>query len=168
MSAYDPLTPLGGAQTTGPDDARQKMSTSRRPGANFTSRHGRPASRTTTVVDQSEHHLLGVRSLSIDEVTVLTVHGEIDALTAPLLAEAITRALSGPSTALIVDLSELDFLASAGMTVLLHGNRDAARASKRFGVVAEGPVTGRLMKLLGLDTELSIFESLEAAIDVLR
>src|SRR6476646_7875617 len=114
MSAYDPLTPLGGAQTTGPDDARQKMSTSRRPGANFTSRHGRPASRTTTVVDQSEHHLLDMRSLYI------------------------------------VDLSELDFLASAGMTVLLHGNRCAARASKRFGVVAEGPVTGRLMKLLGL------------------
>ena len=120
------------------------------------------------MVDKSEHHLLDMRSLSIDEVTVLTVHGEIDALTAPLLAEAITNGLSGPSTALIVDVSELDFLASAGMTVLLHGNRDAARASKRFGVVAEGPVTARPMKLLGLDTELSIFDSLDAAIDVLR
>ena len=120
------------------------------------------------MVDQSEHHLLGVRSLSIDEVTVLTVHGEIDALTAPLLAEAITRALSGPSTALIVDLSELDFLASAGMTVLLHGNRCAASESKRFGVVADGTATGRPMKLLGLDTKLSIFDSLDAAIDVLR
>jgi anti-anti-sigma regulatory factor len=51
---------------------------------------------------------------------------------------------------LIVDLSEVDFLASAGMSVFIAGNH-AANGARPFGVVADGPCTARPMKLMGLD-----------------
>jgi anti-sigma B factor antagonist len=99
----------------------------------------------------------------VGEVMVLAVRGELDALTAPMLAQAISSGLIDASTALIVDLSELDFLASTGMAVLLEGHQ-AAGSSKRFGVVADGAATSRPLKMLGLDSELNLFPTLNAAI----
>src|SRR5680860_265694 len=54
-----------------------------------------------------------------DEALVLIVSGEIDVLTAPQLQEAIELALSNRPGALVLDLSEVTFLSSAGMGVLI-------------------------------------------------
>ena len=56
---------------------------------------------------------------------VITVAGDLDLLTAPDLEACIEVALRKQPTALIVDLSSVDFLASRGMEVLL-GARDSA------------------------------------------
>ncbi|MGH3644688.1 MAG: STAS domain-containing protein [Mycobacterium sp.] len=108
-----------------------------------------------------------VRAQSTRDVMVVTATGELDALTAPRLDDAITSALRVPSIALIVDLSELDFLSSAGMASLVAGNR-AAGGSKQFCVVADGPVTARPMKLIGLDSELRLYPSMDAALNAIH
>jgi len=100
----------------------------------------------------------------VGNVIVLTVRGDLDALSAPHLAAAINRGLSGESTAVVVDLSELEFLAASGMSVLLTGHT-AAGSSKRFAVVADGPATSRPMTLLGLDRLLDLFPALDAALN---
>ncbi len=100
----------------------------------------------------------------VGNVIVLTVRGDLDALSAPHLAAAINRGLSGESTAVVVDLSELEFLAASGMSVLLTGHT-AAGSSKRFAVVADGPATSRPMTLLGLDRQLDLFPTLDAALN---
>ncbi|OOK71032.1 STAS domain protein [Mycobacterium kansasii] len=64
----------------------------------------------------------GVQQSQADHAVVLAVSGEVDMLTAPQLAEAIQTALAAGPPALIVDLSKVDFLASAGMTVLVTAN----------------------------------------------
>ena len=113
--------------------------------------------------DDPERKLtLSVRS--IDEVDVLAVGGELDALTAPQLDEAINASFAKEPTALVVDLLDLDFLASAGMTVLLDGQKTASQLKSRFGVVADGPRTSRPMKLMGLDQELDLYPTLDAAL----
>lgn len=94
---------------------------------------------------------------------MLEVSGDLDALTAPHLAEAITASLAEQTGTLIVDLSKLDFLASAGMGVLIAGNH-AANDAQQFGVVADGPITARPMKLVGLDGILRIYPTLDAAL----
>ena len=105
-----------------------------------------------------------MRASSIDGVSVLVVHGELDTFTAPRLAKAIDHGLAASTTALVVDLSKLEFLASAGMSVLLDGHRSAQGSGKRLIVVADGPATSRPMKLMGLDQELNLRASLEAAL----
>ncbi|BCI92312.1 hypothetical protein NIIDMKKI_75180 [Mycobacterium kansasii] len=49
----------------------------------------------------------------------------------------------------------MDFLASAGMTVLVTANAQVV-APTRFAVVADGPATSRPIKLMGID---SVFPS---------
>jgi anti-anti-sigma factor len=106
---------------------------------------------------------LDVQRRCIDGIVVLAVRGELDLLTSPQLTEAITASLADEPVALIVDLSELDFLASAGMSVLIQAN-DAAGKARRFAVIADGPSTSRPMKLLGLDSVLSLYSTLDAAL----
>jgi anti-anti-sigma factor len=89
---------------------------------------------------------------------VLSVQGDVDALTAPRLAEAILDALPEQS-AVIVDLSDVEFLASAGMTA-----HERMAPGARFVVVADGPGTSRPLKLMGLDSLLAIYPTLDEAI----
>jgi anti-anti-sigma factor len=104
-----------------------------------------------------------IQATSIGETLVLEVLGDLDAFTAPQLAEAIMASLADQPASLIVDLSKLDFLGSAGMTALIEGN-EAAGSAQRFGVVADGPTTARPMKIVGLDGILSIYPTLDDAL----
>lgn len=104
----------------------------------------------------------GVAQHWIDRVAVLSVSGAVDMLSAPALTEAITAALSAEPAGLIVDLSNVEFLASAGMSVLISAHEQAAPAV-RFGVVADGPATSRPIKLVGIDSIIDLYATLDEA-----
>lgn len=99
----------------------------------------------------------------LDQAVVLSVSGEIDMVSAPQLGEAIHTALAAGPSALIVDLSKVDFLASAGMTVLVTAQAEVAPPT-RFAVVANGPATSRPIKLTGLDSVVSLYSTLDSAL----
>lgn len=94
---------------------------------------------------------------------MLTVSGEVDMLSSPHLADAIQTALANKPAALIVDLSKVDFLASAGMTVLVTAQAEAEPPT-RFAVVANGAATSRPIKLMGIDSVLSLYSTLDDAL----
>jgi len=102
-----------------------------------------------------------------DEATVLTVAGEVDLATAPALENAIEAALGGKPAALIIDLSQVSFLASAGMAALVAAHQRAGKAT-RIAVVADGPATGRQLKMTSLDQVFSLHPTLEEALTSLR
>lgn len=97
----------------------------------------------------------------IDGVAVVAPNREVDMLTAPLLSEAIAAALAGSPRGLIVDLSDVTFFSSAGMTVLVKAKEQVGDA---FAVVADGPATSRPLTLVGLDDLLSVRPTLEDAL----
>ncbi|MDT5147603.1 MAG: hypothetical protein QOC58_2248 [Mycobacterium sp.] len=99
----------------------------------------------------------------VDQAVVLTVSGEVDMLSAPQLTEAIQTALAARPAALIVDLSKVDFLASAGMTVLVTAQAEVVPPT-RFGVVAHGAATSRPIKLMGIDSVLPLYSTLDDAL----
>ena len=103
-----------------------------------------------------------------DRLVVLTVNDEVDMLTAPRLDSAICEALRKSPTGIIVDLTEVVFLASVGMGVLVAAHEAATALSVRFGVVADGPVTSRPMRILGIDAILALYPTLDDALRVLR
>lgn len=94
---------------------------------------------------------------------IIAVAGAVDMLTAPQLASAIADSLTEKPVALIVDLTETDFLASAGLNVLAQAHENADRAHIGFGVVADGPATSRPIELIGLATVLNLQPSLDRA-----
>lgn len=102
-------------------------------------------------------------SISFDDgVAVLTVSGEIDLATIPAFQGAIADALSQRPTALIVDMSAVEFLASAGLQALV-ATHEKVSGTAGFAVVADGPATSRPIELTGLDQILSLHSSLRDA-----
>jgi len=105
-----------------------------------------------------------VRAETHGEAVVLGVNGEVDMGTAPELEESIKDALERGPKVLVVDLSGVTFLASAGMSVLIGGNQQAAdRTSLRL--VATGNATLRPMELTGIAEEFAIHPTRDQALD---
>jgi anti-anti-sigma factor len=98
-----------------------------------------------------------------DGVVVLVVEGEVDAGTAPVLTAAIDDVLVEEPSALVIDLSAVRFLASAGLQVLVLTS-EKVRGRAAFAVVASGPVTTRPIRLTTLDSTFSVHETLDDAL----
>lgn len=95
-------------------------------------------------------------------LVLLTVRGSIDVLTVPQLAEAVREAMTGVPAGLIIDITAVDFLSSAGMSALITAHENIAPTG-RFAVVADGPATARPMRLVGLDQTIVMYSSVDEA-----
>ena len=87
---------------------------------------------------------------------MLAAAGEVDLLSAPVLSEAITTALAGAPALLVVDLTEVSFLASIGITVLLEARRTAGEGTRVRVVAPEHGVVNRTLQLTGLHEALAV------------
>jgi anti-sigma B factor antagonist len=100
-------------------------------------------------------------------IAVLTVGGEVDLATVPEFDAAITQALTREPTALVIDLSGVDFFASAGLQALVATHESVSKSAK-FAVVANGPATSRPIQLTGLDQIFSLYPTLDEAMAALN
>ncbi len=98
-----------------------------------------------------------------DGVVVLSIGGEIDLVTAPALEQAIGGVVVENPSALIIDLSEVEFLGSVGLKILA-GTGEKLGDSAQFGVVARGPATRRPIHLTGLDKTFPLYSTLDDAL----
>ncbi len=97
------------------------------------------------------------------QVAVVSAAGTVDMLTAPQLQDAISASLRKNPAALVVNLTDVEFLASAGMSVLIAAHQETS-PNAAFGVVADGPVTGRPLKLVGIADIVDVFPTLDEAL----
>lgn len=104
-----------------------------------------------------------VRVSTHGTTVLVSVTGELDMTTAPQLTESVDAVMEGSPRRIVIDLSDVGFLASAGMSVLLdtHARVDDGAS---FGVVADGPHTGRPLELVGLDGTFTVYATLDAAL----
>jgi len=102
-----------------------------------------------------------------DGVAVLTVGGEVDLATVPALETAIDEALATQPTALVVDLSDVEFLASAGLQTLVT-TQEKLGASVQFAVVAQGAATSRPIQLTGLDEIFDLYPTRAEALSAVK
>ncbi|MGB3484780.1 MAG: STAS domain-containing protein [Mycobacterium sp.] len=93
---------------------------------------------------------------------VVSCAGVIDMITAPQLEQRLFEVLDKQPSALVVDLSGIEFLASHGMNVLVMVRRQLA-GTAGFAVVADGPATSRPLRLIGLDDMINLCSTLEEA-----
>jgi anti-anti-sigma factor len=112
--------------------------------------------------DGSESALM-VSEENFGIAAVLTVAGDIDMMTAPQLQVRVDAILSRQPPALVIDLSHVAFLGSAGIGVLVQVHNNDRDMS--FAVVARGPATSRPLHLLGLDKLFPIYPSVADAIN---
>ncbi|WP_082614167.1 STAS domain-containing protein [Mycobacterium sp. Root265] len=94
----------------------------------------------------------------------LRCSGVIDMLTAPDLEQQISGALAQNPSAMIVDLTLVDFISSRGLWVLLDTYKRCS-PTMGFAVVADGPATLRPLKLMGMTDVFPVRTSLTDALD---
>ena len=111
-------------------------------------------------VTSGHRHGFEVQESWSDRIVVLSVRDAVDMLSAPQMSEAICDALREAPVGLIVDFTNVDFLASVGISVLVAAQEAADAMSVRFGVVAEGAATSRPIRLLGIDAILTLYPTL--------
>ena len=116
----------------------------------------------------AHRHGFEIRESWSDHLVVLSVKDTVDMLTAPQLSRAICDVLENSATALIIDLTEVTFLASVGMSVLVATQEAADAMAVRFAVVAEGAATSRPIRLLGIDAIVALYPTLDEALSALR
>lgn len=100
---------------------------------------------------------------SAGDSVIVSVAGEVDMLSAPRLEEAAQRALADTPPVLVLDLSSVTFLSSAGLSVLVRTEK-LAGDNTDVHIVAAGPATLRPIQLMGLDKDLAIYPTRDEAV----
>jgi anti-sigma B factor antagonist len=98
-----------------------------------------------------------------DGMVIVSVAGEIDLATAPMLETAVDEAIESGPAVLILDLSAVTFLASVGLQTLVV-THDRMSPTGRFAVVADGPATSRPIQLIKLDEMVALYPTVELAV----
>ncbi|BAD54997.1 MULTISPECIES: STAS domain-containing protein [Nocardia] len=104
--------------------------------------------------------VLDVQVRSENGTEIVTVHGEVDMASAPQLQAALEDAQRGGNP-LVVDMSDVGFLGSAGLSALLVVSE--AAQPQRLRVVASDAVR-RPIELTALDKLLAVYDTLDAAL----
>jgi anti-anti-sigma factor len=100
-----------------------------------------------------------------EHVAVLSVHGEIDLGTTPMLREALLPVLEHQTGPVVVDLSEVPFMDSTGVHVLVDTLRQLGPQNRPLAIVCpEGGQVHRLLALVGLLDALAVCHSRESVV----
>jgi anti-sigma B factor antagonist len=91
------------------------------------------------------------------------LRGSLDLATAPTVRAALAEATAKGNHELIVDLTQLEFLDSTGLGVLIGAHRRAAEdgGSLRL-IVSDGPIS-RLLNITGLINVFAVYHSADDA-----
>jgi anti-sigma B factor antagonist len=96
--------------------------------------------------------------------TVLTVGGEVDLATAPQLHSRLVDLVDDGTGSVVVDLTQVAFMDSTGLGVLLAAHRRARAGGPTIRLVCpQGPVL-RVLRLTGLVPALPVHRSLAEAV----
>jgi anti-anti-sigma factor len=104
-----------------------------------------------------------------DGVSVARVRGEIDLSNADSIFSTLARAGAPTTTGLIVDLSQVDYLDSAGVRLLFRLARALGEADRTLRTVVPGDATiRRVLELANVEEQIGVDENEDAALAHVR
>ena len=94
-----------------------------------------------------------------NQAVVIGVTGELDLASSPALERELERGVASQAEVVVVDLRQLDFMDSTGLSVLVRAHQRATEKGKRFGVVRGPQQVQRLLSLTGVADRLILGDS---------
>lgn len=98
-------------------------------------------------------------------VTVLTPTGRLDITTAWQFRLKLQECISKLSRHLVVNLGQVNFIDSSGLTSLVAGMRDADKVKGSFRICNVHPEAKLVFEVTMMDTVFEIFETEEEALE---
>jgi len=100
---------------------------------------------------------MDITTQQLKRCDLLTVKGRVDSATAPKLVEALDDVINAGRYKLVIDMSELEYMSSAGLRALLAAQRNCKRYGR--GDVVFASVPENIEASLGLAGFNSLFLS---------
>jgi anti-anti-sigma factor len=100
----------------------------------------------------------------IDQLLILRLDGRLDAATAPILDRKLQTLMEEGHLKIALDFSDLDYLSSAGMRVLLSESRKLHAKKGTFLLFSLSSEIEEVLKMAGFDRVLLIFPTEKEAL----
>lgn len=105
-----------------------------------------------------------ISSKQRDGLTVIAITGSIDALTADQVTQHFDQELESGNTRLVVDLSGVDFMSSAGLRAMLASLKQSRQAGGDLCLAAPQADVERILKMSGFTSILKTYASVDEAL----
>ncbi len=100
-------------------------------------------------------------------VLVIAISGSADMFDAPKLRDALRQFLARSETAILLDLTNLDFLGPGGLDAILSARQELPAPRGRIGLVNPHPEIRRMLEVTRLTRIFPIYDSVERACEAL-
>ncbi len=97
-------------------------------------------------------------------VTVVSITGSLDALTAPQLTDHLNQKMGEGHHQLVVDLAGLEYTSSAGLRVMLNAVKEARQRGGDVRVAAVRPTVIKVFEMSGFTSILKFYPDVDAAV----
>jgi anti-sigma B factor antagonist len=105
-----------------------------------------------------------VTSRELDGCTIVTVSGELDAHSAPVLQAELDPVTALAGARVVVDLTDVAFIDSTGLGVLVATLKHVREVDGHLHVVVSRPRVLKVFTLTGLDAVIALHPTLDGAL----
>ena len=117
------------------------------------------------VATGASHRFVAATEQLEDGMHLVSISGEVDLATAPMLERTLRDAAEDQGGELIVDLTCCSFLDSRGLTALLATRKRLGNSDRSLGLVLSNPNVLKVFQITGFDQIFEIYPSLSAAVN---
>jgi anti-anti-sigma factor len=101
-------------------------------------------------------------------VTVISITGRLDAVSAPELEGRIGEWMEQNGTALVMDLERLDYISSAGLRIVLATAKKMKARNGKFCLAGLRGGVKEVFEISGFGSIIPVFENRQAALDAAK
>ena len=114
----------------------------------------------------SSAHAFHIDEQPVRDIAVLELHGDADLHAAPELRERLNAAIDGQTAGVVVDLSDVTFLDSTALGVLVGGMKRLRATRRPLRLAAPRTEIRRLLEITLLDRVLGVDPTREDSLAV--
>lgn len=108
--------------------------------------------------------MLDINVVGRDNVTLIEASGRIDSMNANQLGEALSQAVDAGHLYLVLDLSQVEYMSSAGLREIVSSLKKAKRASGDLRIAEPSDRVREILEMAGLDTIFQIYATVGEAL----
>jgi anti-sigma B factor antagonist len=105
-----------------------------------------------------------LKDKNINDVTIVSIEGSIDALTAPEITAFMDNLIAKGNIKLVADFSGVDYTSSAGLRVLLAAVKETRSKGGDLFLVGIQPEVLKVLSLSGFTSIIKVFTNSDLAV----
>ena len=107
---------------------------------------------------------MNIDAMPHGDAVVVAIAGSIDAMTAPEVGEFLSRQVGGGQRQLVADLTQVDFMSSAGLRAILAGLKEARQSGGDLRLAGASANVEKVLKMSGFTNILKAFATVDEAV----